>query len=84
MDPSLLSIGVETALNQLLASVDADHAGADDHRSVSGWAIMLAGATIAWSSKCQPVTPISSTEGEFYSVSQCALDCVIDVAFITS
>jgi len=76
MDPSLLSVGVDTAPNQLSASADADRAGADDRRSVSGWAIMLAGAMIAWSSKRQPVTAISSTESEFYSVSQCALDCV--------
>jgi len=67
---------METGPNQLSASTDADHAGADDRRSVSGWAIMLAGAMIAWSSKRQPVTSISSTESEFYSVSQCALDCV--------
>jgi len=73
VDPSLLSVGVKTAPNQFSASADADHAGADDGRSVSGWAIMLAGAMIAWSSKCQPVTAISSTESEFYSVSQCAL-----------
>jgi len=76
LDSSLLSIGMETGPNQLSASVDADHAGADDRRSVSGWAIMLAGAMIAWSSKRQSVTAISSTESEFYSVSQCALDCV--------
>jgi len=76
VDPSLLSIGMETGPNQLSASADVDHAGADDRRSVSGWAIMLAGAMIAWSSKRQPVTAISSTESEFYSVSQCALDCV--------
>jgi len=37
---------------------------------------MLAGAMIAWLSKRQPVTAISSIESEFYSVSQCALDCV--------
>jgi len=37
---------------------------------------MLAGALIPWSSKRQPVTAISITESEFYSVSQCALDCV--------
>jgi len=74
--PSLLSVGKETAPNQLSASADADHAGSDDRRSVSGWAIMLAGAMIAWSSKHQPVTAISSTESEFYSMSQCALDCV--------
>ena len=51
MDPSLLSVGLKTAPNQLSASADADHAGADDRRSVSGWAIMLAGAMIAWSSE---------------------------------
>jgi len=76
MDPSLLSVEVETGPNQLSASADADHAGADDRRSVSGWAIMLAGAMIAWSSKRQPVSAISSTESEFYRVSQCAFDCV--------
>ena len=76
MDPSLLSVGVETAPNQLSASTDAHHAGADDRSSVSGLAIMLAGAMIAWSSKRQPVTAISSTESKFYSVSQYALDCV--------
>jgi len=76
MDPSLLSVGVETDPNQLSASADADHAGADDRRNVSRWAIMLAGAMIAWSSKRKPVTAISRTESEFYSVPQCALDCV--------
>jgi len=37
---------------------------------------MLNGAMVTWSSKRQPVTAISSTESEFYAVSQCALDCV--------
>jgi len=76
MYPSLLSVGVATAPNQLSASADADHAGADDRRSVSGWAIMLAGAMIAWLVKRWLTTAISNTESEFYSVSQCALDCV--------
>jgi len=76
VDPSLLSVGVKTASNQLSASADADHAGADDRGSVRGWAIILAGAMTAWSSKRQPVTAISSTESKFYSVSQCVLDCV--------
>ena len=31
---------------------------------------------MTWASKRQPVTAISSTESEFYSVSLCALDCV--------
>lgn len=62
--------------NTLSASADADHAGADDRRSVSGWAVMLNGAMISWASKRQPVTAISSTESEFYAVSQCAIECV--------
>ena len=44
------------------------HAGADVRRSVSEWAIMLAGAMKVWSSKRKPVTAISRTESEFYSV----------------
>jgi len=62
--------------NQLYATADADHAGADDRRSVSGWAVMLAGAMMSRASKRQPVTAISSTESNFYSVSFCGLDCV--------
>jgi hypothetical protein len=37
---------------------------------------MLNGAIMSWTSKRQPVTEISSTESEFYSVSQCAVECV--------
>ncbi len=39
--------------NKLNASADADHSGADDRRSVSGWCVMLNGAMISWASKCQ-------------------------------
>ena len=75
-DASLGTAGLEVMPNQLTASADADHAGADDRRSVSGWAVMLGGAMVPWASKRQPVTAWSSTESEFYSVSQCARDCV--------
>ena len=62
--------------NALSASADADHAGADDRQSVSGWSVMLNGAMISWASKRQQVTAVSSTESEFYAVSQCAIECV--------
>ena len=62
--------------NQLYTTADADHAGVDDRRSVSGWAVLLNGAMVSWVSKRQPVTAIGSTESEFYSVSLCGLDCV--------
>jgi hypothetical protein len=51
-----------TIPNHITASADADHAGGKDRRSVSGWAVMLNGAMVTWSSKRQPVTAISSTE----------------------
>ena len=75
-DASLESVGIGSTPNQLSASADANHAGADDRRSVSGWASMLRRAMVTSASKRLPVTAISSTEIEFYSASQCALDCV--------
>jgi hypothetical protein len=65
-----------TAANVLTSSSDVDYAGADDRRFVSGWAVMLNGAMISWASKKHPFTSISSTESEFYAVSQCAIECV--------
>jgi len=65
-----------TEANQLWATAYADHTSADDRRSVSRWAVLLAGAMVNWAFKRQPVTAISSTESEFYSVSLCSLDCV--------
>jgi hypothetical protein len=62
--------------NNLNASADADHAGVDDRRSLSRWCVMLNGAMISWASKRQPVTAINSPESEFYSVSQCTVECV--------
>ena len=64
----------EQKANKLNASADAEHAGTDDHRSVSGWCVTLNGAMIYWSSKWQHVTAFSSTESEFYSVLQCAVE----------
>ena len=75
-DSSAERMGFAVQANQLTACADADHAGAKDRRSVSGYALMLNGAMVMWTSKRQPVTAVSSTESEFYSVSQCALDCV--------
>ena len=37
---------------------------------------MLNDTMISWGSKRQPVTVIRITESEFYSVSQCVVECV--------
>ena len=39
-----------------------------DKRSLSGTMIILAGAPIAWRSKKQTVTALSTTEAEYYSL----------------
>ncbi len=41
----------EQKANKLNGSADADHAGTDDHRSVSGWCVTLNGAIIYLTSK---------------------------------
>jgi len=61
--------------NQLYATADANHVGADDRRSVSGWVVLLNGAMVLWASKRQPATTLSSTETKFYAVSLFGLDC---------
>ena len=45
-DASLESVGIGSTPLQLSASSDADHAGADDRRSVSVWAVILGGAMV--------------------------------------
>ena len=61
--------------NQLYDTADANHVGADDRRSVSGWVVLLNGAMVLWASKRQPATTLSSTETKFYAVSLFGLDC---------
>ena len=55
-DAAVTSVGGHVLSNTLTASADADHAGAKDRRSVRGWALMLNGAAVTWSSKRQPGT----------------------------
>ena len=62
--------------NILDTSDDDDHAGADDHRSVSGWWLMLNDVMISWVSKWQSATAMRSTESEFYSVTPYAVEYI--------
>jgi len=76
VDPSLPSLEVRTELNQVSASVDADHAGAHHRRSVSSLAVILNGVMVTWLSKLHPVTAISNTESSTARVCVCVCVCV--------
>ncbi|CAM8991569.1 unnamed protein product [Rhodiola kirilowii] len=62
---------------ELIAFTDSDYAGdVDDRRSTSGYAFILSGAVVAWTSKKQPVVALSTTEAEFIAAALCACQCV--------
>jgi hypothetical protein len=49
---------------------DASHAQESERKSRSGHVMIMAGAAISWYCKKQPVIAISSTEAEYYSLSE--------------
>ena len=54
---------------------DSDFAAnKNDRRSVTCYLIRLNGSTIAWKSKKQSLTTLSSTEAEYVALSQCACE----------
>jgi hypothetical protein len=57
----------------LIAYSDSDHAG--DHinrRSITGYIVKLANATISWTSHAQKTVATSSTEAEYMALSDCS------------
>ena len=44
----------------------------EDRKSTAGYVFMLGGATIAWSSRKEPVVALSSCEAEYIAASLCA------------
>ena len=54
---------------------DSDWGGNKDNRhSVSGYVIFLMGVAVMWKSKLQRTTALSSTEAEYYALSEAAKD----------
>jgi hypothetical protein len=65
------NINYKAPLWELLLLSDSDHAGDKMSRlSISGFIMFLCGVPIMWRSKAQKTVALSSTEAEFYAVSE--------------
>ena len=59
------------------AYCNSDWAGdSRDHRSISGYVFKITGAAVAWSSKKQSSTTLSSTEGEYMALPHAAKEVI--------
>jgi hypothetical protein len=64
-----------TSENGVVAYVDSDYAGdKGNRRSITGYLVYLNGVPIAWKSKQQGVVTLSSSEAEYYAISEVATE----------
>ena len=57
------------------AFCDSDFAGdTETRRSVTGYIIQYNGIVVAWKSRAQRVVSLSSTEAEYYAISECVAE----------
>jgi hypothetical protein len=55
---------------------DSDFASQPDRHSISGYTFLYGGGAISWSSKCQPIVSLSSTEAEYVALTHAAKEAI--------
>ena len=69
--------------NRITAYSDADYAGdLTTRRSTTGYVITIGKTPISWCSKLQPCVSTSTAEAEYYSLSECAKQCIWYMSFL--
>lgn len=64
-------------VEELMAFADSDYVGdVEDRKSNSGYAFLMNGSVVAWSSKKQPIVTLSITEAEFVAAAACACQAI--------
>ncbi|KAK9077208.1 hypothetical protein SSX86_005544 [Deinandra increscens subsp. villosa] len=62
---------------KLMVYTDSDYAGdEEDRKCTSGYAFLLSGSAICWSSRKQETVTLSSTEAEYVACTNCACHCI--------
>jgi hypothetical protein len=61
---------------ELTGYADADGNMAEDHHAISGYAFLLHGGTISWSTKRQEIISLSTTESEYVAATYAAKEAL--------
>ena len=64
------------APSALIGYVDADGSMAEDHRAISGYAFLIDGGAVSWSSKKQEIVSLSTTESEYVAATHAAKEAL--------
>jgi hypothetical protein len=68
---------------ELTGYSDADWGGGPGHRSITGYAFMLAGGVISWQSKKQRTVALSTVEAEYMATTQATKEALWWRSFLT-
>ena len=60
----------------LVGYADADGSMAEDRRAISGYAFLIDGGTVSWSSKKQEIVSLSTTESEYVAATHAAKEAL--------
>ncbi|PPQ91584.1 hypothetical protein CVT25_012512 [Psilocybe cyanescens] len=63
-------------LKELTGYVDADGNMAEDHHAISGYAFLLHGGAVSWTTKCQEIISLSTTESEYVAATYAAKEAL--------
>ena len=69
-----LTYGLEW--HELLGYTDADRASQEGHRAVSGYAFLIDGSAISWSSRKQELVTLSTAEAEYVAATHTVKECI--------
>jgi Reverse transcriptase (RNA-dependent DNA polymerase) len=71
-----LTYGVFEGGERLLGYADADGSMAEDRHAVSGYAFLIDGGAVSWSSKKQDIVSLSTTESEYVAAAHSAKEAL--------